>query len=104
MFVSICLPLLQNLARQLNKQKCMIVHIDKFSGCVRWWGCVWGEQLVDCLYYIINYLSYFPEEFSLRIENSQLEDDANYTCQVAPSGNDSRIVSRVAAVTVLSKY
>ena len=48
--------------------------------------------------------SHVSDEYNLQISDLQLEDDANYTCQVTPKGDEpNAIVSRIATVTVLSK-
>ncbi|XP_052805322.1 irregular chiasm C-roughest protein-like [Mya arenaria] len=41
------------------------------------------------------------EEYSLKIDNLQLIDDTNYTCQVSPGDSDEGIISNMATVTVL---
>lgn len=48
-------------------------------------------------------LSFFLDEYSLKIEDLRLEDDSRYLCQVSATNEEPGIVSNVAFITVLSK-
>jgi hypothetical protein len=45
----------------------------------------------------------FIDEYSLKIEELELEDDSHYSCQVSAMNDEPFIVSDVAYITVLSK-
>ena len=52
----------------------------------------------------LHVFSLFPEEFSLKIVNLQLEDDEKYQCQVMWTEEYQGMVSQYAWINVLSKY